>query len=130
MTRLLLDTHALLWLLLDPARIPGDTLERIRDRANQISVSAASAWEIATKHRLGRLDAASAVVDGYAAHLRRLGADELAISGRHALTAGRMPWAHRDPFDRVIAAQSMLESMPLVTHDRALRDLGTIHTVW
>ena len=127
---LLLDTHALLWLLLDPGRIPAATLALVRAPETTVYVSAASAWEIATKHRLGKLEGAAAVVSGYREHLARLRAEELAITGHHALTAGTLQWSHRDPFDRVIAAQAVLESLPVVTSDAALVEFPAIRTVW
>ncbi len=130
MTALLLDTHALLWSLLEPGRIPAATLAAVRAPGTTLYVSAASAWEIATKHRLGKLDGAAAVVSGYQEHLARLRAEELPITGHHALTAGSLPWAHRDPFDRVIVAQAVLESLPVVTGDAALADFPAIRTVW
>lgn len=130
MTGLLLDTHVLLWVLLSPDRIPASTLDAIRAPDNALYVSAAGAWEIATKHRLGKLDGAGAVVDGYQEHLTTLGAQELAISGPHALMAGGMNWAHRDPFDRILVAQSLLESLPVVTGDRVLSDFPGIRTIW
>jgi PIN domain nuclease of toxin-antitoxin system len=129
-TALLLDTHALLWSLLEPGRIPAATLAAVRAPGTTLYVSAASAWEIATKHRLGKLDGAAAVVSGYQEHLARLRAEELPITGHHALTAGSLPWAHRDPFDRVIVAQAVLESLPVVTGDAALADFPAIRTVW
>lgn len=129
-TRLLLDTHALLWVLLEPARIPTATLDRIRDADTELVVSAASAWEIGTKFRLGRLGAAEPVVQGYTDHLARLRAVELPISSRHALTAGTLTWDHRDPFDRVIAAQCMLESIALVTADRELGAFPGVQAIW
>ncbi len=129
-TRLLLDTHSLLWLLVEPERIPAGTLTTIRSPATTLYVSAASAWEIATKHRLGKLEGAAAVVSGYREHLAALRADELAITGDHALTAGALQWSHRDPFDRVIVAQAMLESVPVVTSDAALTGFPGIRTFW
>ncbi len=129
-TSLLLDTHALLWVLLDPERIPAETLATVRAPGTTVYVSAASAWEIATKHRLGKLQGASAVVSGYREHLGRLRAEELAITGHHALTAGSLQWSHRDPFDRVIVAQAVLESLPVVTSDTALTEFPAIRTVW
>lgn len=130
MSRLLLDTHALLWALIEPARIPTATLDTVRDPGTTLLVSAASAWEIATKHRMGRLDTARAVVEGYAEHLARLQAEELAISARHALTAGLLRWEHRDPFDRIIVAQCMIESLPVVTADRVLQGFPGVNVIW
>jgi PIN domain nuclease of toxin-antitoxin system len=129
-TSLLLDTHALLWVLLDPDRIPAETLATVRAPGTTVYVSAASAWEIATKHRLGKLQGAAAVVSGYQEHLGRLRAEELAITGHHALTAGALQWSHRDPFDRVIVAQAVLGSLPVVTSDAALTQFPAIRTVW
>ena len=130
MTALLLDTHALLWVLLDPERIPAETLATVRAPETAVYVSAVSAWEIGTKHRLGKLHGAEAVVNGYREHLDVLRAEELPITGHHALTAGTLPWAHRDPFDRVIAAQGMLESLPVVTSDAALTEFPGIRVLW
>jgi PIN domain nuclease of toxin-antitoxin system len=129
-TSLLLDTHALLWVLLDPGRVPAETLATVRAPETTVYVSAASAWEIATKHRLGKLEGAAAVVSGYREHLARLRAEELPITGHHALTAGTLQWSHRDPFDRVIVAQAVLESLPVVTSDAALAEFPAIRTVW
>jgi PIN domain nuclease of toxin-antitoxin system len=128
--RILIDTHVVLWMLLDPANIPDKTLELVRDPGTELLISAASAWEIGTKYRLGKLADAHAVVHGYAGHLARLRATELPISAHHALTAGLLSWEHRDPFDRVIAAQALLESVPLVTTDRALATFPGIQVIW
>lgn len=128
--RILIDTHVVLWMLLDPANIPDKTLELVRDPGTELLISAASAWEIGTKYRLGKLADAHAVVHGYAGHLARLRATELPISAHHALTAGLLSWEHRDPFDRVIAAQALLESVPLVTTDRALAAFPGIQVIW
>jgi PIN domain nuclease of toxin-antitoxin system len=130
MTSVLLDTHALLWTLLEPDRIPEPTLAHIRAADTDLVVSAASAWEIATKYRLGKLNDAAAAVHGYLDHLARLRARELPITSHHALTAGALNWGHRDPVDRVIAAQCMIESLPLVTADAALSTLPGLRIVW
>ncbi len=128
--RLLLDTHAVLWALFEPARIPEATRSRIADASTELLVSAASAWEIGTKFRLGKLDGAQPVVHGYAEHLSRLRAEEVLITSHHALTAGMLTWDHRDPFDRIIAAQSMIESLTVVTADEKLTSFAGIRTMW
>jgi len=128
--RLLIDTHVLLWALTDPGRLPSTLRESLIDRRVELFVSAATAWEIATKHRLGRLPAAEPIVLAYEEHLMHLDAHELPVSSRHALAAGVLAWDHRDPFDRMLAAQSILESMPLATADTAFRGLAGVRTIW
>lgn len=127
---LLLDTHALLWLLMEPERIPVETLRRLRDRRTELFVSAVSALEIATKHRLGRLPEAEQVVRGYPAHLVTLGVLELPITSAHALAAGELDWEHRDPFDRLLVAQAINERLSLVTADAAITGYAAVTTIW
>ena len=120
--RVLLDTHALLWMLLEPAKLSRRVRTLLADTKTEVQVSSATAWEIATKHRLGKLDHAEDVVRGYAEHLRQALATELPISSAHALLAGSFKNAHKDPFDRLIAAQSVLEAITLVSSDAAFDD--------
>lgn len=127
---LLLDTHAFLWTLLAPDRVPARTLDRVRDPATSLVVSAASAWEIATKVRLGRLDGAEAVVHGYPDHLVRLRADEVVVTSADALAAGSLRWDHRDPFDRMIVAQCIRRSFVLVTADETITAFPGVTTIW
>ena len=117
--RVLLDTHALLWALVSPDELTKKARALITDHETEVLVSAASAWEIATKSRLGKLDHARGVVTSYADHLRMLSAYEVSITGAHALLAGGFTVPHRDPFDRMIAAQSMTLGVPVVTNDVA-----------
>ena len=117
--KVLLDTHALLWLLLEPAKLSRRARILLSDTDTEMLVSSATAWEIATKHRLGKLEHAADVVRGHAQHLRTALATELLISSAHALLAGGFRNAHKDPFDRLIASQSTLEGIPLVSNDRA-----------
>lgn len=130
MRRLLLDTHALLWALTEPARLPRTLRNTVQNRGTALLVSAATAWEIATKYRLGRLPAAEPLVLAYEENLVHLGAEELPVTARHALAAGSLAWEHRDPFDRMLAAQSILESVPLVSMDTAFTGLAGLRTVW
>ena len=126
---ILLDTHAFLWAIAQPDHLSPAARRLVADSTVDILVSSASAWEIATKVRLGRLPDAQALVAAFSDHVQRLGAQELAISIRHALTAGSFAVAHRDPFDRVLAAQALLEGVPLVTRDPAFAAFP-IHTIW
>ncbi|AXE39059.1 type II toxin-antitoxin system VapC family toxin [Acidipropionibacterium virtanenii] len=126
----LLDTHALLWALTDPSRLGPHAHEVLVNRSSSIVVSAVTAWEIATKHRLGKLPQADALLGAYGRHLDRLGAERLPVSEEHALLAGRLDWAHRDPFDRMLAAQAILESLTLVTADEAFTSLPGITLLW
>jgi PIN domain nuclease of toxin-antitoxin system len=127
--RLLLDTHVVLWALRDPARLGPEAGVLIRDRANELFVSAATPWEIATKHRIGKLDDAGPLLLAWSQYLDRLGASELPISSAHALAAGQLDWGHRDPFDRMLAAQSVLDSLVLVTADTVFRSLPAVRTI-
>ncbi len=128
--RLLLDTHTLLWALAEPRRLSGRAAELITAPTNVVMVSAASAWEIATKYRLGRLPGAGSIVDGFAAHLAMLRAEELPIRSVHALQAGSFDVQHRDPFDRMLAAQAVVEGVPLVTNDSAFAAFPALKTLW
>jgi PIN domain nuclease of toxin-antitoxin system len=127
---LLLDTHALLWALTEPKRLGRRARRALSDRDTQLWVSAASAWEVATKHRLGKLPGAQAVTASWFEHLGRLKAKELPITGRHALFAGSLDWDHRDPFDRMLAAQSLTETMTLVTKDPDFSSAPGVDVLW
>ena len=127
---LLLDTHVLIWALAAPHRLPEAVRVLVADRRETLVVSAASAFEIATKHRLGRLPEAAALVHSFDEQVSRLGADLISIEARHAITAGSLDWAHRDPFDRMLAAQAMSEGLELVSADAVFTGLAGIAVVW
>jgi len=112
----LLDTHTLLWLLSDPSKLEPTAVEQLRDRRHTLFVSAASAWEIATKARLGRIDA-DRLLSTWMSTLAALGCDELPIACSDAIAAGQLDWPHRDPFDRMLVAQSMTHGLTLATRD-------------
>lgn len=121
---LLLDTHALLFWWSAPERLPGRVVSLLRDPANECLVSAASGWEIATKHRIGKFPQGGRVIEQWEERMAEDGFRELPITTRHALKAGALPGEHRDPFDRMLAAQGLLESVPVVSADIAVADLG------
>lgn len=129
MNDLLLDTHALLWCLGDDPALSATARTAVLDPEARVLVSAASAWEIATKHRLGRLEE----LEIFASSLDQLviAADyvRLPITFAHAQRAGSYPATHKDPFDRMLAAQAEIESLTLVTADRAFGEFP-VATLW
>lgn len=128
--RLLLDTHVLVWAVNAPHRIPKRTLAQLADLDVEILVSAASAFEISTKARLGRMPAGAEIARNYASTLARIGALRLDLTSEDALTAGSLGWDHKDPFDRLLVAQAVRESLTLVTKDRAITAFGAVETIW
>ena len=127
--RLLLDTHALLWWFTDDPALSARAREAISEAENEVLVSAASAWEIATKHRLGKLPEAAGAVSRFDALVTADRFTPLAISSRHGLRAGSYDTGHRDPFDRMLAAQAELEALLLVTADPAFAAFP-VRTLW
>lgn len=115
--KLLLDTHALVWWWTDDARLPAAARAAIADPGNIVHVSAVSAWEITTKHRVGKWPEVERLIAAYASLLRRSRFQTLPIGMEHAHRAGGLPGPHRDPFDRMLIAQAALESLPMVTAD-------------
>lgn len=113
---ILLDTHTLLWLLSEPTALDSDVLEQLADPGTSLWVSAVSAWEIAIKTRLGRLDGAT-LLASWASQLEAMRVDDLPIDSEDAIVAGRLPWDHRDPFDRVIVAQALRRNLTVATRD-------------
>ncbi len=122
--RLLLDTHALLWWLADDARLSARARTVIADPEQTVYMSPASAWEIATKHRIGRLPEAHELLADLPGIVARAGFEELPIATKHAVLAGTLLGPHRDPFDRMLAAQALCENLEIVTADGALSALG------
>lgn len=127
--KLLLDTHALLWWWMDDPQLSATARALIADEGNAVLVSAASAWEIATKHRLGKLPEAGDAVPRFNELVSADGFVHLPIAYLHSLKAGAYAVEHRDPFNRVLAAQAELESAHLVTRDPAFSVFGT-RVVW
>ncbi len=127
--RILLDTHAFLWWLAGSDRLSAVALDAIADPGNDILISAASAWEITTKHRLGKLPGADVVVQDVAGCIASQGFQELPISVRNGERAGRLPGPHRDPFDRMLIAQALTFDFPLVSIE-AIFDRYGVNRVW
>jgi PIN domain nuclease of toxin-antitoxin system len=127
--RLLLDTHAFLWWLDGSRRLPKRARALISDDANVIFVSAASAWEISTKARLGKLPGAIDVAADLAGIVTAQAFTPLDITILHAQRAGRLPGEHRDPFDRMLAAQAQIEDLPIVSNDAAFARFA-VERIW
>lgn len=114
--RVLLDTHVLLWLMEGNPRLSSKASALIQD-ADAVYVSAASIWEIAIKWRIGKIEEDPEII---VEHLERAGLRELQVANRHAVAAGSLPLLHRDPFDRLLIAQAIVEPMRLLTADARL----------
>ena len=127
--RCLLDTHALLWWLFDDPKLSQRVRDTIARPENEILVSAASAWEISTKHRIGKLPEAGDIVGQFPTYLRKARFIALDVSVDHALLAGSLPGPHRDPFDRMLIAQARLLNVPVVTIDPVFHDYG-VSVLW
>ena len=122
--RTLLDTHAFLWWISDSARLSAPARRAIADDANTIFVSAASTWEITTKHRIGKLAQAEAVAFDVTGTIAGQGFEELAITVDDAERAGRLPGLHRDPFDRVLIAQALARDLTIISVDKVFDGYG------
>ncbi|MBV9552716.1 MAG: type II toxin-antitoxin system VapC family toxin [Alphaproteobacteria bacterium] len=122
--RLLLDTHVLIWWVIGEAALTTTAENAIRDPGNEVLVSAASAWEIATKHRIGKLPQAGPLALAFEASITSQGFTGLPIAIHHGAAAGRLPGPHRDPFDRMLIAQALAESLTLVSNERVFDRYG------
>lgn len=128
--RLLLDTHTLFWLDTDPSRLSSTAQGAVRDRQNEIYVSAITAWELSIKYRLGKLPSAAPLLDSYHASLARYGFRELPLSSSHALAERSLSSPHKDPFDRALVAQALLEELRLVSNDPEIAGFAEINVLW
>jgi PIN domain nuclease of toxin-antitoxin system len=127
--RLLLDTHAFLWWLAGENALSPAARKAIGEGKNTIFVSAASAWEIATKYRIGKLPGVASIVGDLGAVIDDQGFTELPISLYHAQVAGALPGVHRDPFDRILVAQALLEKLLLVSNEQQFDAFG-VSRLW
>jgi len=126
---LLLDTHVLAWWVLDDTRLSATARNILGDPSNRVMASVVSAFEMATKHRLGKWPDIGDFVAEFEPAVAAEGFGILDVAADHAVLAGSLPGAPRDPFDRLIAAQAIVGQMPVVTADAALAMLGA-RTLW
>jgi PIN domain nuclease of toxin-antitoxin system len=124
----LTDTHALHWWLHDPVRLPATAKTFFSDSAASVVVSCIVPWELAIKVRAGKLDAQS-VLDRWEEMLQAQGFSELPIESAHSIRAGLLPLHHRDPFDRMLAAQAQVTGWPIISADRIFEIYG-VRRIW
>jgi PIN domain nuclease of toxin-antitoxin system len=127
--RLLLDTHALLWWLSDDPALGRRARRAIADTKNTVLVSAASAWEISTKVRLGRLPSAAHLAADFETSMATEGFELLCISPAQGIRAGLLPGPHKDPLDRMLIAQAQAENLPIVSNETVF-DTYAIRRIW
>ena len=127
--RVLLDTHALLWWFAGDPHLSRPARDIIGQTDNEILISAATAWEIATKVRIGRLPSAVRLVAAFASLLEEQSFTALPVTLDHALRAGNLPGPHRDPFDRMLIAQAQAEDMPIISNELLFDSYG-IRRIW
>ncbi len=127
--RLLLDTHTLLWAAVDSNYLSDGAKRVLTDPGNVLYVSAASAWEARAKHRKGNLPGADVLFPDFEAKVKQAGYIPLAITCSHAEAAASFKQGHKDPFDRLLAAQTLVEGMLLISKDRVLDGFG-ISRIW
>lgn len=127
--RLLLDTHALLWWLIDDRSLSRRAHAAIGEPDNHVLVSAISAFEVATKFRLGKLPQGELLASDFDAVVQAQGFAELPVSAAHALRAGSLVGEHRDPFDRMLIAQAIAEGLVLVSNEKLFERYG-VQRLW
>jgi PIN domain nuclease of toxin-antitoxin system len=127
--RFLIDTHTLLWSFNGSPLLSPRARRVIEDHANEILVSAASGWEIATKVRLGKLPTAQELIDDFDNYLKQVGFETLPISFQHAVRAGGLQGEHRDPFDRMLISQAQVERLSIISNDRVF-DVYHVPRIW
>ena len=127
--RLLFDTHALIWWLTDSSQLPQGVHRAIFDPSNRKLISAATAWEITTKHRLGKLPGSELIATDFAAVIARQGFEELPITVDDAARAGALPGPLRDPFDRMLIAQALARNLVLISNE-SLFDRYGVRRLW
>lgn len=127
--RALLDTHTLLWWFSDDPALSRAARKNIAETKNTLIVSAASAWEIAIKVRLGKLPSAWDLTADFSGLIEREGFQLLAISGEHGIRAGLLPGPHKNPFDRILIAQAQAENIPIISNETSFDSYG-VRRLW
>ena len=127
--RLLLDSHAFLWYVLNDSQLSTDAQQAINDPNNDVLISAATYWEVAIKISVGKYKLTRSFIDFFTDHIARNGFHILPITLQHADNVTQLPLHHRDPFDRLLSAQSLVESIALVSNETQFDQYG-VNRVW
>lgn len=127
--RILLDTHAFLWWIMDDSKLSDIAREHIEDGRNEVLVSAATGWEIAIKCQLKKLKLPNKPGQFVAEHISSNSFSPLPITLSHALNVYELPMLHRDPFDRILVSQCQLEKLPMLTADQLVVQYG-VEVIW
>ena len=126
----LLDTHVLVGALTEPERLSRKSRNALESWDSKLVASAVSAHELSNKRRIGKITHLEGLFTGYEKHVLALVSDQIPITAQHALEAGRLAWNHRDPFDRLLAAQALVEGFTLVTADPVFSALDGLDILW
>jgi len=126
----LLDTQTFLWAVRESIKLSVSAKKAIEDENSEIFVSPITAYEIMNKYRIGKLPEYAYVAENYLEILQNFGAEELLISTKHLHFAGKFEWSHRDPFDRMLAAQAFTENMTLISSDPEFKALPWLSRLW
>ena len=126
---LLLDTHAFIWWVSEPDKLPSGVVSALADGSNDILVSAVSAWEITTKYHLGRLPSVAAIAEDVVGAIAAEGFRELPLTVAEAAQAGALPGPNRDPFDRMLIAQALEGGLTLVSNEEVFDRYG-VRRLW
>lgn len=126
----LLDTHTFLWVALNDTKLSVMAKAAISSKDATVYVSPVTAYEIMNKYRIGKLPGYKAIAENYLNVFNNSGVSEILINTEHFHYAGSFEWEHRDPFDRMLAAQAFIDNMILVTHDDVFKSLSWVNTLW
>ena len=126
----LLDTHTFLWAVRGSLKLSSTAVKIIENAELRVFISAVSAYEIMNKFRIGKLPEFEDVAKNYFDFVKKLDVDSLPVSERHSHYAGEFDWEHRDPFDRLLAAQAFIENLTLITNDPSFDMLPWVSVLW
>lgn len=129
LSSLLLDTHALLWWFTDPKALSQAALAALIDPRNTVLVSPVTIYELAYKNQIGKLEQANPLLDNLAVELGKRRFDRLDLTIEQALLGGRLAWPHKDPFDRLLVAQALVDDLTLVSNERLFDSTG-VRRLW